>query len=208
MAETTVSTTPLIVTANRAMYTELKRLQWTIDVVRVSPGGVDNWAVKQLSVRNAKIFAGVDLTDVAGFSHELLHVKKFEEGHQFYPYWLTFWNACGDCPPVPYRDPMYVSYMNEVNNVMMHEIMLDEFLQMGFNVNQFIYDYDKDFETINEHGNFDLINGGDITFRNLCDFVFLCCKINFQLSFFFILLPSFYIPICSFHNIKSFFNIC
>ena len=179
MGEINVSLTPLFNTHTKALYDDLKRKNWTIDVIRVSPGGDDHWSIRQLSVSHAKIFVGVNLTDMSLFAHELLHVQKFEDGHYAYHYWLYMWNAMGTLPSNEYRGELFVWYMNEINNVIMHEIMFADYIAMGFKECDFVYDYAKHCADINDHGYFTLTTGSNIIFKNMCDFVFLVCKINF-----------------------------
>ncbi|WP_127125076.1 hypothetical protein [Pseudoflavitalea rhizosphaerae] len=118
--------------------------------------GIPCWRVQTCY----KISAPTNIPDPAAMAHELLHVKLNLMGFTDDIYTYSHFNVR--------NSPFSIEFIGHMNNDLGHFKMLDEFLTMGYSVDEFLQDTPKDYflggmfmkvvvlQTLNNAGTIDL----------------------------------------------------
>jgi hypothetical protein len=95
----------------------------------------DSWGVKELF--HYKITANDEKSNPAALAHELLHIQLEQMGYSGPIEVYKYFNETNSV--------FTVTYIAELNNTIAHFKMLDDFLQMGYNIDEFLQDTPKEY---------------------------------------------------------------
>jgi len=154
-----ISLDKLIDTRNESLYCDITKTRGiTIDLVRDYENGSEHWSMTyDPQWKKAIFYAGVDINDINAFTHEMLHVIQEEEGQESFlvlPVHILML-------PSPSKHLFNKTFILQINNVILHYRMIPEYLNLGFSIEKFIYDYDK-LPSLEEFINTELLEGNKI----------------------------------------------
>lgn len=129
----------LIDNKNRKLVEHIENdLKITITLSRDIINGLPYWSMTYEPMRQtADIFAGTKLDDINAFTHELLHIIQETNGNQSHKTLSTYIYL----QPSPFRSCFTNKLVTHINNVILHNRILPDYLSMGFPRNKFVYDY-------------------------------------------------------------------
>jgi hypothetical protein len=100
--------------------------------------GFNYWSVDiDIHEKTAIIYAGKKTDDKNGFTHELLHIIEEIHGqfsHKMLPTFIGVSTSSFRCIMTPYM-------INHINNNILHDRMITQFIASNFKKNKFIFDY-------------------------------------------------------------------
>jgi len=100
--------------------------------------GQNYWSINvDIHGKSATIYAGKKTDDINGFTHELLHIIQEING-QFSHLTLPTLIAMSKSP---FRFIMTGELVGHINNVILHDRMINDYISQGFPKNKFVYDY-------------------------------------------------------------------
>lgn len=122
---------------NQSFLNNITANAFVIDIVRL-PHGYNYWSINVEKTANcATIFAGKKTNDINAFTHELLHILQEINGQYSH---LTLPTLVG-LSNSPFKYIFTSELVTHINNVILHERMINDYLIKGFPRNKFVYDY-------------------------------------------------------------------